>query len=429
LQKKQIIMERGKFIIALLLLICFQFAEGAEFTKKQFFSTSLNRDATYFVSLPDGYSETDTTKKFPVLVFLHGATATAQDVVTQFEVVLGNPFTRALFQKVFNVILVIPDGSAPPFLGSFYTNSQLYGNYEDFIATDLISEIHSNYNTYNHREKWSIMGHSMGGYGTSKIALKNPEKFIGFASLSGPLHTTYYNDILPMVLAENGGAAPYNFSYSGSVTKLIYSMAGAFSPNTANNPPVNFPILADGSINQEIMPLWEENNPINMIGKWKGTPTMAIYMYCGGADEYKLLSMNQLFSDSLTSRGIAHTFTIDPSGDHVMSLLTSFPQGLNFLVNVMDTASIPNPVAADMHEIAASKIYPNPTKDNLFLSSDFNLEIETATIISITGSVVRTIQLKDNKVISVADLAKGCYLLKVNYTNGQYSKFRFVKTE
>jgi S-formylglutathione hydrolase FrmB len=422
-------MERGKLIIVVFLLICFHFSEAAEFTKKQFFSSSLNREATYFVSLPDGYSETDTTKKFPVMVFLHGATATAQDVVDQFEVVLANPFTRALFQKVFNVILVIPDGSCSPFLGSFYTNSALYGNYEDYISLDLTNEISSNYNTYNHREKWSIIGHSMGGYGVMKLAMKNPDLFIGVAALSGPLHTTYYNDILPIVLAENGGVAPYNFTYSGNVTKLIYSMAGAFSPNTANDPPVNFPILADGTINQEIMPLWEEHNPINLIKNWNGDPKMAIYMYCGELDEYKIMSQNQLFSDSLKNRNIIHEFTIDPSGDHVMSLLTSFPQGLNFLVNVMDTATIPNHAAADMHEIASSKIFPNPTKDNLFLSSDFNLKTETATIISLTGSVVKTVQVKGNKVISVADLAKGCYLLKVNYTNGQYSKFRFVKTE
>jgi S-formylglutathione hydrolase FrmB len=420
---------RKSIVSVLLFLSIFQLSIAAEFEKKQFFSTSLNREQTYFVSLPDGYDQNDATKKFPVIIFLHGASVDAQDIVNLFEPLLSNPFSRLLFQKMFKVIFVIPSGKASPYLGSFYTNSELYGNFEDYISSDLLTEISTNYHTIDHREKWAIMGHSMGGYGATKIALKNPEKFIGFATLSGPLHTTYYTDLLPMILAEHGNAAPYNFNYQGDVTKLVYSMAGAFSPDTTVDPPVVFPILNDGTVNQAIMPSWEEQNPINLIQSWNGNPQMAVFMYCGEQDEYKLLAQNKLFSDSLNHYNISHKFTIDPNGDHSTSIATSFPQGLNFLVNVMDTATIrtTSVIAINTSKI---NIYPNPVKDKLYLSSDFNLDISEVAVLSLSGVILKRFTgLKSSRIFPVNELKPGCYLLRICHSNGQTSKFRFVKTD
>jgi S-formylglutathione hydrolase FrmB len=424
-------MKKGFVLFTVGLLLTISASAYTRFVEKSFFSQALNKDKTYFVSCPDGYNESDTTKKYPVIIFLHGASVNAQDVVTQFDSIVSLSFAKFLFPNFFKVIFCIADGSTPPYLGSFYTNSELYGNFEDYISTDFYNEIHQKYNAYNHREKWSLLGHSMGGYGSMKIALKNPDKFIGIASLSGPLHTTYYNDILPLLLEEHGNTPPYDFPYQGDVTKLIYSMAGAFSPDTTKNPPIDFPILSDGTVNQEIMPHWEAENPINFIRKWNGNPKMAIFTYCGELDEYKLLTQNQIFSDSLTAHNITHTFKIDPYGDHVNSLLTSFPLGLNFLYGVMDTAQIrttPNSIIT--HTNSKNYIFPNPVKDRLRFSYSETDKIEKVSIISIMGSSLKSFSAQNLKNgLDITALKPGYYLLSVTFYNGRKENFNFIKAD
>jgi S-formylglutathione hydrolase FrmB len=421
-------MIKAKLLLILLFFSLLKISVAGSFEKKQFFSPALNRNETYFVSLPTGYNEADTTKKFPVIIFLHGASIDAEEAATQLQNFLNNPLTSTFLQNIYKAIFIIPNGNTGPYLGSFYSNSQLYGNYEDYIENDLIREIRSNYHTFNIREKWSVMGHSMGGYGAMKIAMKHPELFIGVASLSGPLHTTWYNDILPFVLAEHGNTPPYNFTYEGDITKLIYTMAGAFSPDTTLNPPVLFPILNDGTINEEILPLWNKENPANLVADLNGNFPLAIFTYCGKLDEYKIFSQNQLFSDSLDHYGIPHSFYVDPSGNHILSLVTSFPKGLNFLVSVMDTAGSKYS-SIDQKNISSQFIYPNPVKDLITLPASSTNKILKVSVLSSSGKVLIIFNSIDNQhSITVQNLMPGLYLLRINYSDKQTSEFRFIKT-
>jgi S-formylglutathione hydrolase FrmB len=422
-------MKKVFLVVAIGLILTFNLSAANQFVKKTFFSPALNQDKTYFISYPDGYDQSDTTKKFPVIIFLHGAGVNAQDIVDKLEPIFSNTFAKLLYPNFYKVIFVIPDGSAAPYMGSFYTNSELYGNFETYIATDLYNEVHEKYYTYYHREKWAIMGHSMGGYGSMKIALKYPDQFIGEASLSGPLDITYYNELLPLVLEENGNKAPYNFTYSGSVTKLMFSMAGAFSPDVTLNPPVRFPIKSDGTIDQDVISHWKTENPINLIRTWKGNPNMALFIYCGEKDEYKLLPQNKLFSDTLSVYNIVHTYVDDPTGDHVNSLLTSFPQGLNFLCNVMDTAQIKTNLNS-VSSIQKQKcyIYPNPAKDFLNFSFSEANDIQKVNIISITGSTLKTYPSQNLKYgLDISGLKPGCYLLSVRFSDGRIENYNFIK--
>jgi S-formylglutathione hydrolase FrmB len=401
------------------------FAE--QFVAKKFFSESLKQEKTYYISYPTGYNESDTTIKYPVVLFLHGASVDAQYIATQFE--SYSFLFKLVCPNLFSVIFVIADGSAEPYLGSFYTNSTLYGNFEDYIENDLYSEIKTNYHTYSQRAKWSIMGHSMGGYGSMKIALKHPEKFIGVSSLSGPLHTTYYDDLLPLVLAENGGAAPYNFTYQGSITKLMFSMAGAFSPNTDKNPPVDFPITTEGTIDTQIVSVWNENNPINMIKDLVGKPNLSFFIYCGGKDEYKLLPENELFVDSLIKYDQTYTKKFDADGDHVNSLSTSFPLGLNYLYNLMDTSKIDYVQnISNLAKASNDYIYPNPVLNQLSYKSTSWTDIEDAALISSQGNIIEYLDIENlRNGIAVNYLKSGLYILKVNYKNGFIATKKFIK--
>ncbi|MBK5245612.1 MAG: T9SS type A sorting domain-containing protein [Eubacteriaceae bacterium] len=413
--------------ILLLGLISIQ-VSGKWFQQKTLYSKALQQDKTYFVGLPVGYNQSDTTTKYPVIIFLHGASVTATEMVNSLEPFLDNFLTKLLFDKLFKVIFIIPDGSCEPYKGSFYTNSALYGKYEDYIVQDMIEEIGGKYNTSDHREKWSIMGHSMGGYGAMKIALKHPEKFIGVSALSGPLNITYFDDLLPIIRSEHGSTPPYDFTYSGNVTQLVYSMAGAFSPNPGAIPPVLFPVNSEGTFDPSVKELWEKHNPINFIKDWKGNPAMAIYTYCGELDEFKLAKPNKMFSDSLDKYNLPHTYYQDPKGDHVNSLFTSLPQGINFLYHVMDTAQIRNAILTG-HVIAENtwSVYPNPATDQFFVSGAAG-NFRHITVHNLTGQLVMQI---DNplpyKVINIGKLGSGVYLVSLQSALGNATTIRLIK--
>ncbi len=419
-----------KISILLLLMVGLINLEASAkwFQQKTIFSKALQQDKTYYVGLPTGYNESDTLTRYKVIIFLHGASVTATDIVNSIEPILDNPFSRLFFDKLFKVIFVIPDGSCEPFKGSFYTNSALYGNYEDFIASDIMAEIRSKFHTFKSRDKWSILGHSMGGYGAMKIALKNPEKFIGVSALSGPLNITYFDELLPILLSEHGSAAPYDFTYSGDVTQLMYTMAGAFSPDPAAAPPVQFPVNQDGTINPVVKEKWEANNPINLIRKWKGNPAMAIHTYCGELDEFKLVKPNQMFSDTLAKYKLPHTYYQDPLGDHVNSLATSLPQGINFLYQVMDTAQFMN--VTQVKNLKAEKVpvlYPNPAVDRFFVS-DVSEDVANIVISNISGQTV--IQSRNPVLyegIDISRLGRGVYLVSLQERNGKISTLRLIK--
>src|SRR3954469_10440259 len=58
-----------------------------------------------------------------------------------------------------------------------YSASPTSGDWETYIAEDLVKYIDSHYRTIATREARGLGGHSMGGYGTVRIGMKRPDVF------------------------------------------------------------------------------------------------------------------------------------------------------------------------------------------------------------------------------------------------------------
>lgn len=81
------------------------------------------------------------------------------------------------------MIVVIPNGLTP-LGGSFYVNSPVNGNWEDFIARDLVAYVDGAFPTIARPNARAIAGHSMGGFGAFNLAMRHPDTFGAVYALS-----------------------------------------------------------------------------------------------------------------------------------------------------------------------------------------------------------------------------------------------------
>src|SRR6185436_3580398 len=75
-----------------------------------------------------------------------------------------------------DMIVVLPD-SKTVHNGSMYSSSVTTGDFEAFIARDVVSYVDAHYRTIPARASRGLAGHSMGGYGASRIGMKHADVF------------------------------------------------------------------------------------------------------------------------------------------------------------------------------------------------------------------------------------------------------------
>ncbi|HDS06800.1 MAG TPA: T9SS type A sorting domain-containing protein [Bacteroides sp.] len=302
-------------------------------TDVKFYSNSLEMERNVQIYLPEGYNDQDSVR-YPVIYFLHGATLNH----TYYQFLSGILNTLIGGGLISPVIVVKPDGSAGPWGGSFYTNSELYGNFEDYIVNDLTEFIDSHYRTITSRDKRSITGHSMGGYGAMKLALKHPEKYCAVASHSAPLDFSHWPDRIPGVIAENGGTpvSEYLPRPDRLRTFLFYTLAGAFSPNLDHMPyQVDFPLDSMGNLIDSVFSRWMLHDPVSLAAEMDRSSCVSVYFDCGLQDELLTYPFNTGFASSLDQLGMAYDFR-SFTGGHMDQLAARVPVALQFLDSAMN---------------------------------------------------------------------------------------------
>ena len=69
--------------------------------------------------------------------------------------------------------------------GSWYANSPVTGNWEDFLSQELVQYVDLEYRTLSERDHRGIAGYSMGGAGAWRLAVRHPEVYGSMCALSG----------------------------------------------------------------------------------------------------------------------------------------------------------------------------------------------------------------------------------------------------
>ena len=318
---------RKLFII---LIICTISLLKADAITSYFYSDALGYDMYYEIVLPPSY-ESNPDSTYPSIYFLHGFGLDYSwygSVVSVFEDMMASGEIR-------ESILIKPDGSVIPYLGSMYTNSGYNGQFEDYIVQDLISHIDGSYNTIDNSSYRAIMGHPMGGYGAVKLSVKFPELFQVVASHSGPIaFENAIPDLIPILLAETGilGYQPWN----GTVSLFMYSASAAFSPDVDDWPYyVDLPLDSYGNLIDEVWDLWLGHDALTLAQEnIANIQSIRFYMDCGDQDYYLFYNHSTSFSEFLDDENINHVYEIYP-GDHFAQALNGdrFPYSLSFIEN------------------------------------------------------------------------------------------------
>jgi S-formylglutathione hydrolase len=265
-------------------------------------------DRDVFVYLPPSYAS-QPNRRYPVVYFLHGYGINAE----RYWNIMTVPETADKLMAAGTaqeMILVHPDAFTI-YNGSMYSNSPTTGDWEDFIAHDLVSYIDSHYRTIATREGRGLAGHSMGGYGTVRIGMKHPEVFSALYAMSS---CCLMNNPQPRA----AGAAAANQTKQGrggTFAKVLSAEAAAWSPDP-RNPPDFFDLpQKDGEFHSEVAALWIANSPLAMVDQY--VPSLkkyhAIAMDCGLQDG--LIASNKQLDEALAKLGVPHNFETY-EGDH-----------------------------------------------------------------------------------------------------------------
>jgi S-formylglutathione hydrolase FrmB len=350
-------------ISILILLPTFSFSQGTT-SNVHFYSNALQMERNVQIYLPEGYNEQDSIR-YPVITYLHGAgqnSTSESGLISILNDLIGS-------STISPVIVVKPDGRAGPWDRSYFTNSELYGNFEDFIVYDLVEFIDSAYNTIASRNKRAIMGWSMGGYGAMKCALRHPDIYCGVVSHSGMLDVIMCSQYVPFILTENGGApvSAYNPN-AGPWTNGAFAIAGAFSPNL-DNPPyfVDFPLDSMGNWIDSVWNRWSVQNCPSLARSISEEDDLAIYFDCGKQDETLAYAFNTSFADSLDKLGLTYEFQSYTGGHYDRN--TRYPIGLRFLDSTMNTmVGILDKETTGPATFLLSQNYPNPFNSSTIIS-------------------------------------------------------------
>ncbi|HWK54415.1 MAG TPA: alpha/beta hydrolase-fold protein [Hyphomicrobiales bacterium] len=275
---------------------------------------NLEGDATLrdvYVYLPPGYADAP-AKRYPVVYFLHGYGATAQRYV---EGVLDLPAgaNRAIEAGAAEAIVVVPDAYTL-YGGSMYSNSLATGDWEGFIANDLVAYIDSHYRTLATRESRGLSGHSMGGYGALRIGMKYPQTFGALYAMSScclmnqaPSQQTVQQQEARM--AEGPITAERGF------TNVAQAQAVAWAANP-HNPPYYFDWpWRDGEPQPLVQARWAANSPLVFVDQY--VPALKHYraIMLDVGDQDSLAASNRQLDAELTRLGVEHGFEVY-EGDH-----------------------------------------------------------------------------------------------------------------
>ncbi len=270
------------------------------------------------VFLPPGYA-TEKSRRYPVVYALHGYSIGAWQWSQEIHV--PQTIEGAFALGAQEMIVVLPD-SKTVHNGSMYSSSVTTGDFEQYIAHDVVAYIDAHYRTIPDRMSRGLVGHSMGGYGASRIGMKHPDVF-GSLYIMSPCCLSARganpaNDKALEAVKTPADSASLPFGLRAELAS-----AAAWSPNP-KKPPLYLDLPTEnGTVRQDVIARWAANAPLAFIDQYIGNlrKYRAIAMDVGDQDGLRIDAGK--LHDILDNYGVANSFEIY-SGTHTSAVADRF---------------------------------------------------------------------------------------------------------
>jgi len=290
---------------------------------------AVDRDVIVF--LPPSYQK-EKKRRYPVVYALHGYSIGAEQWTHEIHV--PQTIEGAFAKGSQEMIVVLPD-SKTVYNGSMYSSSATTGDFEKFIWHDVVTYIDAHYRTLPHRESRGLAGHSMGGYGASRIGMKHPDVFGALYIMSpccmspmtgggpGPAEQAKERAIAGEKKATAAKSPTELAAQSPGFGAAQYATAAAWAPNP-KNPPLYFDLpTKDGVPQPEIMAKYSANAPLAFVDQYIGNLKQyrAIAIDVGDQDGLRVDAGK--LHNILDNYGVANSFELYP-GTHVSAVADRF---------------------------------------------------------------------------------------------------------
>ncbi|MGC8645299.1 MAG: alpha/beta hydrolase-fold protein [Thermoplasmata archaeon] len=219
-----------------------------------------------------------------------------------------------LATKVHSFLIVLPD-TMTSYFGNQYVNSEAVGNYENFIAKDVVRFINREYGKRN----IGIFGKSSGGFGAYTIAAKHPDAFRGFVDVSGDSAFEYcYLRDFPTTIAELSKRTVKGFTRYFSTLKKpsnqemsamsIIAAAAFYSPK--KNGGIDLPFdLKNFMVKEDVWERWLSFDPVRNARLYADNlREEKVILQVGRRDEFSLNIGIKALSNILKEEGIRHEY-------------------------------------------------------------------------------------------------------------------------
>jgi enterochelin esterase-like enzyme len=290
---------------------------------------SVDRDV--IVVLPPSYAS-GKKRHYPVLYALHGYSIGAEQWTHEIHVPQTVEGAFALGSR--EMIVVLPD-SKTIYNGSMYSSSITTGDFEKFIARDVVAYIDAHYRTIPNRLSRGLVGHSMGGYGASRIGMKHPDVFGALYIMSpcclspmtgggpGPADQMKERAIAGEKKAAAAKSPDDLARQSPGFAAAQFATAAAWAPDP-KNPPLYFDLpTRDGVPQPDIVAKFTANAPLVFVDQYIDNLKQyrAISMDVGDQDglRHDATKLHEIFD----KYGLANTFEVYP-GTHTSAVADRF---------------------------------------------------------------------------------------------------------
>ena len=274
---------------------------------RRIWSAALGEKRDLYVYLPPGY---DGKKKYPLAIFLHGASQDEQVFLTS----MAKEFDEAIVAgHVPPFIVAAPDGSSmgrPSFLkmATFFANTDA-GRYEDYLMEDVWNFLFANFAIRPEREAHALIGVSMGGSAAFTQAIKHKDKIkiaMGFLPALNPrwvdCHDRYETPFDPNCWGWRSKCHPMEV-VGRPKALLVIRFHNLYGHLIGHGP--------------DAMAKLSRFNPIEVMEQYNLKPgELDLFVGYGGKDEFNITAQAESFLYRAKERKIPIGVCFDPEGRH-----------------------------------------------------------------------------------------------------------------